>query len=149
MFVCYIFVMNRISFKANLVIDNKLYTKMPEGTPEHFSENLLAEYKKFIEHPVISEMTEGDTIYIYKKPYNKGFALGLDFESDKLPSKIEGGIHTNKKIPDVKPREMIFQTMLFIIVKFGTVQKFSERTRDTFIRTVKEFYENKKKQSSE
>ena len=70
---------------------------MPEGTPTNYTDNLVNEYKKFLDHRVIKEVTEGDTIEIYKAPYNKGFALGMRYTSDKLKEPIESGIYTNKK----------------------------------------------------
>ena len=90
-------VMDNISFRANLIVDDSLYKKMPKGTPNGYTDNLVEDYKKFIDHKVIKEVTEGDTIEIYKAPYTKGFAIGMRFLSDKLDEPLETGIYTNKK----------------------------------------------------
>ena len=129
--------MNNVSFKANLVVDKKLYTKMPEGTPAGFTDNLVKEYRKFIDHEVMQKLTEGDTIELYKAPYKQGFALGLKITSDKLPEPFEGGVFTNKKIPDVRVGSLYFQTMQFIIAKAGIDVGYFEKTQDAFIRASK------------
>lgn len=110
-------VMDNISFRANLIVDDSLYKKMPKGTPDSYTDNLVKDYKKFIDHKVIKEVTEGDTIEIYKAPYTKGFAIGMRFLSDKLDEPLETGIYTNKKIPDVKSSSLVFQTLLFLKIK--------------------------------
>lgn len=129
--------MNNISFKANLVVDKKLYTKMPEGTPEGFTDNLVKEYKKFIDHEVMQKLTEGDTIELYKAPYKPGFALGLKITSEKLQEPFEGGIFTNKKIPNVRVGSLYFQTMQFIIAKAGIEIGYFEPFEKAFIRAGK------------
>ena len=103
---------NNISFKANLVVDKNLYTKLPKGTPEGYTDNLIGEYKKFIEHDVMKKITEGDTIEIYKAPYRQGFAVGLKITSDKFDEPFEGGVFTNKKIPSVSAGSLIFQILM-------------------------------------
>ena len=142
MFCFLIFVMNNVSFKANLVVDKKLYTKMPEGTPDGFTDNLVNEYRKFIDHEVMQELTEGDTIELYKAPYAPGFALGLKFSSDKLKKPIDGGVYTNKRIPNVHVGSLYFQTMQFIIAKSGIETRYFERTEDAFIRAAKKLKED-------
>lgn len=129
--------MNNVSFKANLVVDKKLYTKMPAGTPEGFTNNLVKEYRKFIDHEVMQKLTEGDTIELYKAPYAPGFALGLKFTSDKLEKPIDGGVYTNKKIPNVHVGNLYFQTMQFIIAKSGIKMGYFEKIEDAFIRAAK------------
>lgn len=137
--------MNNISFKANLVVDKKLYTKMPDGTPDGFTDNLVKEYRKFIDHEVMQKLTEGDTIELYKAPYAPGFALGLRFSSDKLKKPIDGGVYTNKKIPNVHVGSLYFQTMQFIIAKSGIETRYFERTEDAFIRAGRKILDEKKK----
>ena len=129
--------MNNVSFKANLVVDKKLYTKMPEGTPEGFTDSLVKEYKKFIDHEVMQKLTEGDTIELYKAPYKPGFALGLKITSEKLQEPFEGGIFTNKKIPNVRVGSLYFQTMQFIIAKAGIEIGYFEPIEKAFIRAGK------------
>lgn len=140
MFTFWINIMNNISFKANLIVNKNLYTKMPEGTPTNYTDNLVNEYKKFLDHRVIKEVTEGDTIEIYKAPYNKGFALGMRYTSDKLKEPIESGIYTNKKIPEVKAGSLIFQTMQFLIAKSDIELKFFEPHFKTFERALRKLY---------
>ena len=137
--------MNNVSFKANLVVDKKLYTKMPAGTPEGFTDNLVKEYRKFIDHEVMQKLTEGDTIELYKAPYAPGFALGVKFTSDKLEKPIEGGVYTNKKIPNVNVGSLYFQTMQFIIAKSGIKMGYFEKIEDAFIRATKKLKEDIKK----
>lgn len=137
--------MNNVSFKANLVVDKKLYTKMPAGTPEGFTDNLVKEYRKFIDHEVMQKLTEGDTIELYKAPYPPGFALGVKFTSDKLEKPIEGGVYTNKKIPNVNVGSLYFQTMQFIIAKSGIKMGYFEKIEDAFIRAAKKLKEDIKK----
>ena len=126
--------MNNISFKANLVVDKKLYTKMPEGIPEGFTDKLVNDYRKFIDHEVMQKLTEGDTIELYKAPYRPGFAIGLKITSDKLPEPFEGGVFTNKRIPNVHAGSLCFQTMQFIIAKAGINVGYFEKTQDAFVR---------------
>lgn len=137
--------MNNISFKANLVVDKKLYTKMPEGTPDGFTDNLVKEYRKFVDHEVMQKLTEGDTIELYEAPYAPGFALGLRFTSDKLEKPIEGGVFTNKKIPNIQVGSLYFQTMQFIIAKSGIKMGYFEKIEDAFIRAAKRLKEDMKK----
>lgn len=132
--------MNSISFKANLKVDDKLYKKMPAGTPEGYTDKLIKDYQVFLNHRVIQDITQGDTVELYKAPYRPGFALGIRFISDKLDKPLEGGVFTNKKIPNVNASSIIYQTMQFIIIKSGINQKFSESVPKAFIRAVKELY---------
>lgn len=138
--------MNNISFKANLVIDEKLYKKMPVGTPENFTDNLVCKYSEFINHKLMKELTEGDTIELYKAPHRPGFALGIRFTSDKLDEPLEGGVFTNKKIPDVNVGSLIFQTMQFIIIKSGIHQGIVEPTQKAFIRAAQKLLEERNKE---
>lgn len=137
--------MNNISFKANLVVDRKLYTKMPEGTPEGFTDNLVKEYRKFIDHDVMQQLTEGDTIELYKAPHKGGFALGIRFSSDKLEKPLEGGVYTNKKIPNVHVGSLYYQTMQFIIAKSGIKMGYFEKIENAFIRAGRKLKEDMEK----
>ncbi len=128
--------MKNISFKANIVVNNNLYNKLPEGTPVNYTDTLISEYKKFIDHRVIKEVTEGDTIEIYKAPYNRGFAIGMKYYSDKLEEPIESGIYTNKKIPQINAGSLIFQTIQFLIIKSGIEPKFFESHQKSFERAL-------------
>lgn len=132
--------MNNISFKANLVVNDNLYKKMPQGTPENYTDDLVSDYKKFLDHRVIKKVTEGDTIELYKEPYRPGFALGIRYTSDKLEKPIESGIYTNKKIPEVKAGSIIFQTLQFLVIKSGIEQKYFEPHKKTFERALKKLY---------
>ena len=136
--------MNNISFKASLIVDKKLYTKMPEGTPEGFTDQLVNDYRKFIDHEVMQKLTEGDTIELYKAPYKPGFALGLKITSDKLEEPFEGGVFTNKRIPNVHVGSLCFQTMQFIIAKAGITVGYFEKTQDAFIRAGRKLLEEMK-----
>lgn len=124
---------NAISFKANLIVDDSLYNKMPKGIPKDYTENLVKDYKKFIEHETIKEVTEGDTIEIYKTPYNKGFAIGMRFSSDELSEPIETGIYTDKKTPNIKASSLIFQTFMFLKIK----SKISDNPFEPHIKAFK------------
>ena len=124
---------NAISFKANLIVDDSLYNKMPKGTPDGYTENLVKDYKKFIENKTIKEVTEGDTIEIYKTPYNKGFAIGMRFSSDELSEPIETGIYTDKKTPNIKASSLIFQTFMFLKIK----SKISDNPFEPHIKAFK------------
>ncbi len=139
--------MNNISFKAKLIVDDKLYTKLPQGTPEGYTENLVSQYKSFVEHDVMKKLTEGDTIELYKAPYRQGFAVGLRFTSDKLEKPIEGGVFTNKKIPEVRAGSLIFQTMQFIIAKADMNLICSTRIKETFVKAAQKLLDEKKAQN--
>ena len=127
---------SNISFKANLIVDKNLYTKMPKGTPKGYTDNLIGEYKKFIEHDVMKKITEGDTIEIYKAPYRQGFAVGLKITSDKFDEPFEGGVFTNKKIPSVSAGSLIFQTMQFVIAKADMTLLCSSKIKETFVKAA-------------
>ena len=140
MFDTYIIAMNNISFKANLIVNDNLYNKMPQGTPENYTDDLITDYRKFLDHRVIKKITEGDTIELYRDKYNRGFALGIKYTSDKLEEPIESGIYTNKKIPEVKAGSLIFQTLQFLVIKSGIDLKFFEPHQKTFERALKKLY---------
>ncbi len=129
---------NNISFCANLIVNKNLFVKMPEGTPEGYSENLVKEYQEFLSHKVMDKITEGDTIELYREKYRQGFALGIKYTSDALKEPIESGIFTNKKIPSVTIGELIYDTMTFIIIKSGIKQRMSYNHKRNFIEAVKE-----------
>ena len=143
MFVFCIDIMNSVSFKAKLIVDDSLYKKMPIGTPKNYTDNLIAGYKQFLERPAIQTVTEGDTIELYKDKYNRGFALGIRYTSDKLEKPIKSGIYTNKKIPTVKTGSLIHDTMIYLIIKSGIQQRFSETTPKAFVRAVNSMLEEK------
>ena len=124
---------NAISFKANLIVDDSLYNKMPKGTPDGYTDNLVSDYKKFLDHKVIKEVTEGDTVEIYKAPYRGGFAVGMRFSSDELSEPIETGIYTNKKTPNIKASSLIFQTFMFLKIK----SKISDNPFEPHIKAFK------------
>ena len=139
--------MNSVSFRAKLIIDDSLYKKMPAGTPENYTDNLVAGYKKFLDHKAIQTVTEGDTIELYKDKYNRGFALGIRYTSDKLEKPIESGIYTQEKIPSINVGSLIHDTMTFLIIKSGIKQGFVEPTRKAFVRAVNAMLEDKKTDS--
>ena len=139
--------MNNLSFKANLIVDEKLYKKLPEGTPIGYTEELVAGYKKFLDHKVIKAVTEGDTVELYKDKYNRGFALGIRYTSDKLEKPIESGIYTNKKIPSVSVGSLMHDTMTYLIIKSGIKQRLAEPTQKAFIRAVQTMLEEKENNS--
>lgn len=134
---------NSISFRANLIVDDSLYNKMPKGTPEDYTENLVKDYKKFIEHKTIKEVTEGDTIEIYKTPYNKGFAIGMRFSSSELSEPIETGIYTDKKTPNIKASSLIFQTYIFLKIKSKISDNPFEPHIKSFKRAIKALQDKK------
>lgn len=136
--------MNNISFKANLIVNKNLYTKMPEGTPQGYTDGLVEEYKKFLDIPVIKKVTESDTIELFKDKYNRGFAIGIKYTSDKLDEPIESGIYTNKKIPSVKSGSLIFDTMVYLMIKSGIEPKFYEKKEKSFARAVKKLLDDSK-----
>lgn len=118
---------------------------MPEGTPEGFTDNLVKEYRKFIDHDVMQQLTEGDTIELYKAPHKGGFALGIRFSSDKLEKPLEGGVYTNKKIPNVHVGSLYYQTMQFIIAKSGIKMGYFEKIENAFIRAGRKLKEDMEK----
>lgn len=144
MFVFCIGIMNSVSFKAKLIVDDSLYKKMPAGTPENYTDDLVAGYKKFLDHKVIQAVTEGDTIELYKAKYKPGFALGIRYTSDKLEKPIESGIHTQKKIPSVHVGSLMFDTMIFLIMKSGVKQRVAESTEKTFVRALEKMLDERK-----
>lgn len=134
--------MNNISFRANLVVDNKLYNKVPDETSDGHVDDIINKYRKFLGNKHIENITKGDTIELYKAPYNKGFALGIRYISDKLDKPIEGGIYTNSKFPNIYAGNIITQTLQCIIEKEGIQRKAYESIQDAFIRALKEFYKH-------
>ena len=120
---------------------------MPVGTPENYTDELVAGYKKFLDHKVIQAVTEGDTVELYKDKYNRGFALGIRYASDKLDKPIESGIYTNKKTPSVSVGSLIHDTMVYLIIKSGIKQRLSETTQKAFVRAVQTMLEEKKANS--
>ena len=143
MFVFCMNIMNSVSFKANLIVDDSLYSKMPDGTPENYTDELVAGYKKFLDHKVIQAVTDGDTVELYKDKYNRGFALGIRYTSDKLDKPIESGIYTNKKIPSVTVGSLMHDTMIYLIIKSGIKQGFFETTQKSFIRAIQKMLDEK------
>ena len=129
---------NNISFCAKLIVDESLYEKMPPGTPEGYSKELIEGYQDFLNHKAMKKITQGDTIELYRERYNKGFALGIKYTSEALEKTIESGIYTNKNIPTVTLGELIYDTMSFIIIKSGIKQKLSKSHVENFIEAAKE-----------
>ena len=136
MFIFYLS-MKDISFKAKLIVNPNLYNSLPEQTEENYVENLITDYKKFLDNKFIKEATNNDTIEISRIKYQRGFAIGLRYTSDTLSEPIESGIYTNSKIPSVTPGSLIFQTQQFIIKKSGIKVYFLENHKDRFIRALK------------
>lgn len=136
--------MNSISFKANLVVNKNLYNKMPQGTPNGYTDNLVQGYRKFLDNEIIKTVTQNDTIELYKDKYNRGFALGIRYTTDMLEKPIESGIYTNKKIPSVTVGSLIHDTMVYLIIKSGIKQKYSETTEKTFIKALQKLLEDYK-----
>ena len=137
-------IMNSVSFKAKLIVDDSLYKKMPVGTPENYTDDLVAGYRKFLDHELIQAVTEGDTVELYKDKYNRGFALGIRYTSDKFDKPIESGIYTQDKVPKVRAGSLIHDTMVYLIIKSGIKQKYSETTQKSFARALKTMLEEKK-----
>ena len=129
--------MNNLSFKANLIVDEKLYKKLPEGTPIGYTEELVAGYKKFLDHEVIKRATEGDTIELYKAPYRPGFAVGIRYTTDKFDEPLESGIFTNKKLPTVTAGSLIHDTMIYLMIKADLKNISSHKFNDKFIKALK------------
>lgn len=140
-------IMNSVSFEANLIVDDSLYKKMPTGTPENYTDELVAGYKKFLDHKIIQAVTEDDTVELYKDKYNRDFALGIRYTSDKLDKPIESGIYTNKKIPGVTVGSLIHDTMVYLIIKSGIKQRLAEPTQKAFIRALQTMLDEKKTSS--
>ena len=129
--------MKNVSFKANLIVNQNLYNSLPKQTEENYVENLITDYKKFLDNKFIKEATKNDTIEISRIKYRGGFAIGLSYTSDTLSEPIESGIYTNNKIPSVTPGSLIFQTQQFIIKKSGIKVYFLENHKERFIRALK------------
>ena len=129
--------MNNLSFKANLIVDEKLYKKMPAGTPEGYTDNLINGYKKFLEHDVVKRAIEGDTVELYKAPYRQGFAIGIRYTTDKFDEPLESGIFTNKKLPTVTVGSLIHDTMVYLMIKAGLEHISSYRFEQDFIKALK------------
>ena len=143
----YMSIMNSVSFKAKLIVDDSLYKKMPVGTPENYTDELVAGYKKFLDHRVIKAVTEGDTVELYKDKYNQGFALGIRYTSDKLEKPIESGIYTREKIPNVSVGSLMQDTMVFLIIKSGIKPRLAESTQKAFIRALETMLKERKTNS--
>ena len=109
--------MNNISFKANLKINNNLYKNLPQGTSSDFPVKLIEEYKRFLELPKIKKATDGDIIEIKKAKHTAGYAIELEFLSDKLKEPFKTGIYTNKSIPDFKSQDLKYWTYIFLCAK--------------------------------
>lgn len=129
--------MNNISFKANLIVDEKLYKKMPVGTPEGYTENLVSKYKEFLDLDVIKRATEGDTVELYKAPYRPGFAIGIRYTTDKFDEPLESGIFTNKKLPTVTAGSIIHDTMIYLMIKAGIENISSYHFKEKLIDALK------------
>lgn len=140
-------IMNSVSFKAKLIVDDSLYKKMPVGTPENYTDELVTGYKKFLDHKVIQAVTEGDTVELYKDKYNRGFALGIRYTSDKLDKPIESGIYTREKIPNVSVGSLMHDTMIYLIIKSGIKQRLAEPTQKAFIRALQTMLDEKETSS--
>ena len=134
--------MNNISFCANLIVDKKLYDKLPQGTPPQYSENLIKGYREFLNHNVINKITQGDVIELTKESSSRGFALGMKYTSELFEKPLEGGIYTTEKIPNITLGELIYHTMSFIIIKSGIKTKISKSHQENFIEAVKELLKN-------
>ncbi len=137
--------MKNVSFKANLIVNQNLYNSLPKQTEENYVENLITDYKKFLDNKFIKEATKNDTIEISRIKYQGGFAIGLKYTSDTLSEPIESGIYTNSKIPSVTPGSLSFQTQQFIIKKSGIKLYFLENHKDRFMRAIKEILKTDKK----
>ncbi len=118
--------MNNVSFKANLIINPNLQKNLPAGTPEEFPEKLINEFREFLNQPKIKQATEGDIIELKKGKHKGGFALEMDFISDKIKEPFKTGIYTNKKIPDIKPGELKYWTYMFLCHKKGEKPRMLE-----------------------
>ena len=138
--IIYITIMNNISFKANLIVDDSLYKKMPKTTPDGYTDNLVSEYKQFLDHRAIREITEGDTVELYKAPYRGGFAVGMKFTSDKLDKPLVSEICTRNKTPEIKSSSLVFQTLLFLKIKSGIKDNPFESHIDSFKRAIEALY---------
>ena len=75
--------MQNISFQAKLVVNENLYKNLPPETPSGYSENLVQEYRDFLNKPVIKKVTQDDTIELYRAKYPLGFAIGIRYTNDK------------------------------------------------------------------
>lgn len=118
--------MKNISFKANLNINQNLYKDLPSGTPKEFPETLIQEFTEFLNNPKIKQATEGDSIEIKRAKHTSGFALEMDFVSDKIKEPFKTGIYTNKKIPDIKSNDLKYWTYIFLCHKKGEKLKALE-----------------------
>lgn len=133
--------MYNLSFCAKLNIDNNLYTKIPEGTPEGYIDNLVDNYKQFVQHPKINQILGEDVIELKKARHPSGYAVELSFLNSDTGEKIVGGVYTNKKIPSISPYELIRQTCQYIGFKYDIKMKFSENSFTYPKRALKEVLE--------
>ncbi len=91
--------MQYISFKANLIIDSKMYKGKIPNTDTGYLKGVFENYKQFLEIPVIKKLTDGDTIKISRYNYterdgayrnsektrkNHGWGVIIEFVSNKL-----------------------------------------------------------------
>lgn len=138
--------MNRVSFKANLVVNPNLYKNMPSGTPKNYTDKLISGYKEFLNHKVIDHVTDGDTIEISRKAHREGFAINMKFTTPELEEPLDIGIHTNKKIPEITSAQLIYWTRRFIIEREHITRKsFFEKESEMFKRALIDHYEKEKK----
>ncbi len=138
--------MNRVSFKANLVVNPNLYNDMPSETPEDYTEQLVSGYKRFLNHKVIKHVTDGDTIEISRKAYDEGFAINMRFTSPELEEPLDIGIHTNKEKPTITVEKLVRWTKMFIIKRENITRKsLLETELGMYERAIAEHYEKEKK----
>ena len=120
--------MKILSFGAELKVDENLFKKLPDNSPEGYVEDVVEKYKKFIDNPKISELLGEDTIELSRakmKGYN-GYSVSLKIYPKNSDDVFEGGIFTNKKdVSYIRFSELARQTYQYIFVKLGVPEKFN------------------------
>lgn len=129
--------MNNISFRANLELDSSLYEKLPKGTPSDFPDQMISEFREFLDIPNIKAATDGDTIEL-KSPEHRGYTYALEatFSSESLKETIIQSIYLNEKIPNINPNKLKMWTLAFLCYKKGEKPIGGERERDMIERVL-------------
>lgn len=116
---------NSINFCANLKIDRSVYENVPQKAAFGYPENVIEEYKKFLDIPKIKQLSEGDTVELRAKRYcGRGFALEINFICKDNPDKtiLGAGIYNSRNEANITSASLIYQTCQYLCEKFDLNQ---------------------------
>ena len=115
-----------ITFGANFRVNNNVYDRLASPEERDAVAKTVSEYEKFVNHPKIEALTEGDTIELKRAKHRGGYALELEITSPKLDEPYITGVYTNKKEPTISHRDLMHQTYLYICHRLGEKPRFFE-----------------------